>query len=134
MHLHMIELCSFQTPFNWQNVSFRRVSTNITYKRWSLCNHGNMLKWPLVWLYRLQWYNIGHNGHIINLYGVIMICMGNTNTNTSTSETPLFWLHLFEYPNRVWMIPVGSRARPLHTDIVAYIETYMTLYLHICAP
>ena len=32
---------------------FKQVYTNITYKRWSVCNHGICLKWPLVILYGL---------------------------------------------------------------------------------
>ena len=37
---------------------FKQISTNITYKRWSLCIHGNCLKWRLVILYGLQYYGV----------------------------------------------------------------------------
>ena len=37
----------------------------------------NRLKCPLARLSSLQCYNMGHSGHGINLYGVIMTFMGN---------------------------------------------------------
>ena len=37
----------------------------------------NRLRCPLARLSGLQCYNMGHNGHGINLYGVIVISMGN---------------------------------------------------------
>ena len=37
----------------------------------------NRLKCPLAKLSGLQCFNMGHNGHGINLYGVVMILMGN---------------------------------------------------------
>ena len=37
----------------------------------------NRLKCPLASLIGLQCYNMGHNGHGINMYNVLMILMGN---------------------------------------------------------
>ena len=38
---------------------------------------GNRLRCPLARLSGLQCFNMGHNAHGINLYGVVMIPMGN---------------------------------------------------------
>ena len=51
----------------------------------SLCHWGpetsgsrcNRLRCPLARMSGLQCFNMGHNGHGINLYGVSMILMGN---------------------------------------------------------
>ena len=40
-------------------------------------NRCNRLRCPLARLFGLQCSNMGHNGHGINLYGVVMIFMGN---------------------------------------------------------
>ena len=45
-----------------------------TYNKQYRCNR---LRCPLARLSGLQCFNMGHNGHRINLYGVVMILMGN---------------------------------------------------------
>ena len=46
---------------------------------WSRCNR---LRCPMARWSGLQCYNFGHNGHGINLYGVIMTLMGNLHVQT----------------------------------------------------
>ena len=41
----------------------------------------------------LQCYNMGHNGHGINLYGVIMILIGNLHAGGQSSLGHLSLLH-----------------------------------------
>ena len=47
---------------------------DISLQQVDMCNK---LRCPLARLSGLQCFNMGHNGHGINLYGVIMILMGN---------------------------------------------------------
>ena len=54
----------------------------------------NRLRCPMAGLSGLQCYNMGHNGHGINLYGVLMIIMGNlhawghSDRGTRSPSTP----------------------------------------------
>ena len=51
-----------------------------THFRFFICSHGyrcNRLRCPLARMSGLQCFNMGHNGHGINLYGVSMTLMGN---------------------------------------------------------
>ena len=53
----------------------------------------NRLRCPLARLSGLQCYNMGHNGHGINLYGVIMTLMGNLHAGGQSSLGHLSLLH-----------------------------------------
>ena len=44
---------------------------------WDLTSRCNRLRCPLARMSGLQCFNMGHNGHGINLYGVSMTLMGN---------------------------------------------------------
>ena len=52
-----------------------------------------MHRCPLVRLSGLQCYNMGHNVHGINLYGVIMTIMGHLHTGGQSSFGHLGLLH-----------------------------------------
>ena len=56
-------------------------------------NRCNRLRCPLARLFGLQCFNMGHNGHGINLYGVVMICMGNLHAGGQSNLGHLSLLH-----------------------------------------
>ena len=60
----MVTLC------RWLPISYLTDVITVVYR----CNR---LKCPLARLSGIQCYNMGHNGHAINMYGVIMTIMGN---------------------------------------------------------
>ena len=53
----------------------------------------NRLKCPLARLSGLLCFNMGHNGHGINMYGVIMTIMGNIHAGGQTSLGHLSLVH-----------------------------------------
>ena len=53
----------------------------------------NRLKCPLARLFGLLCFNMGHNGHGINLYGVIMTLMGNVHAGGQSSLGHLSPVH-----------------------------------------
>ena len=53
----------------------------------------NRLRCPLARLSVLQCYNMGHNGHGIKLYGVIMTLMGNLHAGEQYNLGHLSLLH-----------------------------------------
>ena len=53
----------------------------------------NRRRCPLARLSGLQCYTMGHNGHGINLYGVIMALMGNLDVGGQSSLGDLSLLH-----------------------------------------
>ena len=55
----------------------------------------NRLRCPLARLSGLQCFNMGHNGHGINLYGVIMTLMGNIHAGGQSSLGHLSLLHRY---------------------------------------
>ena len=56
-------------------------------------NRCNRLRCPLARMSGLQCYNMGHNVHGINLYGVIMTLMGNLHAGGQSSLGQLSLLH-----------------------------------------
>ena len=61
----------------------------------SLLTRCNMLIWPLARLSVLQCFNMGHNGHVIHLYGVVMILMGNLHAGGQSNLGHLSLLHRY---------------------------------------
>ena len=68
--------------FGWQKITFDRISGhfrsihNFDFYSQNGCRC-NRLRCPLARMSGLQCFNMGHNGHGINLYGVSMTLMGN---------------------------------------------------------
>ena len=60
-------------------------------------NRCNRLRCPLARLCGLQCYNMGHNGHGINLYSVIMTIMDNLHVGGQSSLGHLSLLHQHSY-------------------------------------
>ena len=63
----------------------------------------NRLRCPLARFSGLQCFNMGHNGHAINLYGVAMILMGNLHAGGQSSLGHLSLVH--RHLNRTLLIP-----------------------------
>ena len=57
----------------------------------------NRLRCPLARLSGLQCFNMSHNGHGINLYGVVMILMGNLHAGGQFNLGHLSLLHRYTW-------------------------------------
>ena len=57
-------------------------------------NRCNRLRCPLARLSGIKCFNMGHNGHGINLYGVVMIFMGNLYAGGQSNLGHLSPVHL----------------------------------------
>ena len=64
----------------------------------------NRLRRPLTRLSGLQCFNMGHNGHGINLYGIVMTLMGNLNAGGQSSLGHLSLLHRYVQ----WLLKFAS--------------------------
>ena len=58
----------------WDRMAMDILDMSVTTEKGNRCNR---LRCPLARMSGLQCFNMGHNGHRINLYGVSMTLMGN---------------------------------------------------------
>ena len=85
----------FKNDNNYLKETSRRTDIHRGVERLKIIHLGkNRLRCPLVRLSGLQGYNMDHNGHGINLYGVIMTLMGNLHAREHSNMG-----HLDNYTN-----------------------------------
>ena len=91
------------------------------YVRFS--NRCNRLKCPLGRLSSLQCYNMGHNGHGINLHGLIMTLMGNEHAVGKSSLGHLSLVHR----HHIWCSgSPNERSNPIcRTFLIGLFTTSM---------
>ena len=77
----------------------------------------NRLRCPLARLSGLQCFNMGHNGHGINLYGVVMILMGNLHAGGQSNLGHLSLVH--RYGLLLFSFYTGRRTRFNHKHFVS---------------
>ena len=68
----------------------------------------NRLSCPLARLSGLQCINMGHNGHALNLYGVVMILIGNLHADGQSNLGHLSLVHRNQIEFFVPLISGGS--------------------------
>ena len=73
----------------------------------------NRLRCPLARMSGLQCFNMGHNGHGINLYGVSMTLMGNQHAGGQSSLGHLSLVHRPPPRPLTVLIPGSHRVPPL---------------------
>ena len=83
----------------------------------------NRLRCPLARLSGFQWFNMDHNGPGINMYGVVMILMGNLHSGGKYSVVHLSLLH--RYHTRAPHFNGTRLFRYMNCKFVGFFVIYM---------